>query len=106
MRRDVFVAIADPTRRAILGLISKESATPNVLAEHFQTSRQAVSKHLRILLECELVRQESSGRELYYRLVPKKLKEVDKWLAPFREQWESRFIQLDSVLKSPKPKTR
>lgn len=104
MRRDVFQAIADPTRRDILSLISHQAATPNSLADHFHTSRQAVSKHLQILVECELIRQEQIGREIYYQLVPKKLKEVDKWLQPFRALWESRFSQLDAVLKSTKPK--
>lgn len=111
MRRDVFQAIADPTRRAIISLIAAQPATPNALAEHFDTSRQAVSKHLQILVECELIQQEQSGREIHYRLVPKKLKEIDKWLQPFRELWETRFNQLDAVLKStkspkPKPKKR
>jgi DNA-binding transcriptional ArsR family regulator len=104
MRRDVFQAIADPTRRGILTLISTKPSTPNALAEHFHTSRQAVSKHLQILVECELIRQEQAGREIYYQLAPKKLKEVDKWLQPFRELWESRFSQLDTILKSTKPK--
>jgi DNA-binding transcriptional ArsR family regulator len=103
-RRDVFQAIADPTRRAILSLIALQAMTPNALAEHFQTSRQAVSKHLQLLVECELVKQEPAGREIYYQLAPKKLKEVDKWLQTFRSLWESRFSQLDAVLKNPKNK--
>lgn len=104
MRRDVFQAIADPTRRAILGMIATQSMTPNAMAEHFNSSRQAVSKHLQILAECELIKQEQSGREIYYQLNLKKLKEVDKWLSPFRELWETRFNQLDSVLKNLKNK--
>ncbi|HXL58619.1 MAG TPA: metalloregulator ArsR/SmtB family transcription factor [Chitinophagaceae bacterium] len=99
MRRDVFQAIADPTRRAILSLIASQSMTPNAVAEHFDSSRQAVSKHIKILVECQLVKQEQQGREIYYHYNPKKLKEVDKWLAPFREMWEDRFNQLDDVLK-------
>ena len=99
MRRDVFQAIADPTRRAILSLIASQSMTPNAVAEHFESSRQAVSKHIKILVECQLVKQEQQGREIYYHYNPKKLKEVDKWLAPFREMWEDRFNQLDDVLK-------
>src|SRR5687767_2390426 len=84
MRRDVFQAIADPTRRAIISLIAMQAMTPNAVAEHFNSSRQAVSKHIQILAECELIKQEQSGREIYYQLNIKKLKEVDKWLSPFR----------------------
>jgi DNA-binding transcriptional ArsR family regulator len=102
MRRDVFQAIADPTRRDILSMISKQALTPNTLAEHFDSSRQAVSKHIQILSECELIKQEYSGREIYYYLNPKKLKELDKWLQPFRALWEDRFNQLDFVLKNIK----
>ncbi len=104
MRRDVFQAIADPTRRAILSLIASQSMTPNAVAEHFDSSRQAVSKHIKILVECQLVKQEQQGREIYYHYNPKKLKEVDKWLAPFRAMWEDRFNQLDDVLKHLKNK--
>lgn len=98
MRRDVFQAIADPTRRAIILLIAFQAMTPNALAEHFDTTRQAVSKHLRILTECDLVKQKQSGREIYYQLNATKLKEIDKWLEQFRKIWESRFDQLDKVL--------
>ncbi len=98
MRRDVFQAIADPTRRAIIALIALQAMTPNALAEHFDSTRQAISKHLRILTECELVRQEPQGREIYYHLEINKMKEVDKWLEQFRKIWESRFNQLDEVL--------
>ena len=103
MRRDVFQAIADPTRRAILVLIAAQAMTPNSLAEHFDTTRQAVSKHLRILTECELVKQEFQGREIYYELEIKKMKEIDKWLEQFRKIWEDRFNQLDNVLLKLKP---
>ena len=72
MRRDIFQAIADPTRRAIIALIAVQAMTPNALAENFHTSRQAISKHLRILTECELVKQEQQGREIYYQLELKK----------------------------------
>lgn len=102
MRRDVFQAIADPTRRAILSLVALQAMTPNALAENFHSSRQAVSKHLRILVECQLIRQEQAGREIYYHLNAKSLKEVDKWLEPFRNQWTERFNQLDTVLKNLK----
>ena len=98
MRRDVFQAIADPTRRAILLLIAVQGMTPNAIAEHFHTTRQAVSKHLRILTECELLRQEPVGREIYYQLEVSKMQEVDQWLAQFRAIWESRFNELDQVL--------
>ena len=104
MRRDVFQAIADPTRRTIMSLIASEAMTPNSLAEHFDSSRQAVSKHIKILTECGLITQEYSGREIYYHFNSKKLKEVDKWLQPFREQWEDRFSKLDNVLKNLKTK--
>ena len=104
MRRDVFQAIADPTRRAILSMLSSEAMTPNNLAEHFDSSRQAISKHIKILAECQLIKQEQSGREIYYHFNSKKLKEVDKWLQPFRKMWEDRFSQLDDVLKNLKAK--
>ena len=98
MRRDIFQAIADPTRRAILVLIAVQAMTPNSLAAHFDTTRQAVSKHLRILTECALVKQEFQGREIYYQLEINKMKEIDKWLEQFRKIWEDRFNQLDNVL--------
>src|SRR5919202_4554355 len=96
-RRDIFQAIADPTRRAILVLIAAHAMTPNAIAEAFHTSRQAVSKHLRILSECELVSQEQQGREIYYSLEIEKMKEIDKWLDQFRKIWEARFNQLEKV---------
>ena len=102
MRRDIFQAIADPTRRAIIILIALQAMTPNALAEHFDTSRQAVSKHLRILTECELIKQEYKGREIYYQLEVNKMKEIDKWLEQFRKIWETRFSQLDKVLSTIK----
>jgi DNA-binding transcriptional ArsR family regulator len=98
MRRDIFQAIADPTRRAIIGLIALQAMTPNAIAENFNTTRQAISKHLRILTECELVKQESQGREIYYSLEINKMKEIDKWLEQYRKIWEDRFNQLDRVL--------
>lgn len=98
MRRDVFQAIADPTRRAIITLIAMQAMTPNALAEHFDTTRQAVSKHLRILSECDLVKTETQGREIFYSLEVKKIKEVDAWIAQFRKHWEKKFDQLDEVL--------
>lgn len=102
IRRDIFHAIADPTRRAIIALIALQAMTPNALAEHFNTSRQAVSKHIKILTECELVKQEQQGREIYYSLEINKMKEIDKWLHQFRKIWEARFNQLDNVLSTLK----
>jgi DNA-binding transcriptional ArsR family regulator len=104
MRRDVFQAIADPTRRAILSLIALQAMTPNVIAEHFNSTRQAVSKHIKILTECQLLQQQQQGREIYYHFNPQKMKEVDQWLEQFRQQWESRFNNLDKVLNQIKPK--
>lgn len=104
MKKDIFQAIADPTRRAILSLIAIQALTPNALAEHFDSSRQAVSKHIQVLAECNLVKPKQSGREIYYQVNAKKLKEIDDWLEPFRELWETRFNQLDVVLKTLKTK--
>lgn len=101
-RRDVFQAIADPTRRAILGLLLAQAMTPNALAEHFESSRQAVSKHVSILAECGLVGQQVSGREIYYHLNTEKIKEIDAWLEPFRKVWADRFDQLDQLLNTLK----
>ncbi|HET6768295.1 MAG TPA: metalloregulator ArsR/SmtB family transcription factor [Chitinophagaceae bacterium] len=98
VRRDVFQAIADPTRRAILLLIAAQSMTPNAIAEEFHTSRQAVSKHIQILTECELVRQEQKGRQIYYHINPNKMKEIDNWLEQFKKILEIQFNQLDKVL--------
>ena len=100
MRRDIFQAIADPTRRAIIALIALQAMTPNAIAENFHTTRQAVSKHLRILTECDLVKQESRGREIYYSLEIEKMKEIDEWLVQYRKIWESRFNQLDTLLST------
>ena len=102
IRRDVFQAIADPTRRAILSLLLMQAMTPNALAEHFNSSRQAVSKHIQILTECQLVRQVQTGREIHYHLNPEKMKEIDQWLEQFRKIWESRFEQLDKILLTMK----
>lgn len=100
MRRDIFQAIADPTRRAILVLLAIQAMTPNALAEHFNTSRQAVSKHIRILTECEAVKQQQTGREIYYHFNPNKMKEIDQWMDTFRKLWEDKFDQLDDLLKN------
>lgn len=106
MRRDIFQAIADPTRRAILVLIAVQAMTPNAIAEHFDTTRQAISKHLRILSECELLTQKQEGREIFYELKIDKMKEIDAWLAQFRKIMEDRFLQLDQVLLTLKNKQK
>ncbi|MCE7060296.1 helix-turn-helix transcriptional regulator [Dyadobacter sp. CY343] len=98
MRQDIFQAIADPTRRAILSLIAIQALTPNAMAEKFDMSRQAVSKHIKVLNECGLISPEQSGREIYYRFNAKKMQEFDNWLAQFRQSWETQFNQLDEVL--------
>lgn len=97
-RRDVFQAIADPTRRAILVLLASQAMTPNAVAEHFDSSRQAVSNHIKILAECELVKQEQKGREIYYHINAGKIQEVDQWVEQFRKILKTQFHQLDSVL--------
>ena len=106
MRRDIFQAIADPTRRAIIALIAIQAMTPNAIAKHFDTTRQAVSKHLKILTECELVKQEYQGREIFYQLEIDKMKEIDKWLEQFRKIWEARFDQLDKLLSTIKKQNK
>ena len=106
MRRDIFQAIADPTRRAIIALIAIQAMTPNAIAENFNTTRQAVSKHLRILTECELVTHEQKGREIYYSLEIDKMKEIDKWLDQYRRIWEARLNQLDDLLATIKNQKR
>jgi DNA-binding transcriptional ArsR family regulator len=102
MRRDIFQAIADPTRRAIIALLALQTMTPNALAEHFDTTRQGVSKHLKILTECEVLKQEQKGREIYYSLEIEKMKEIEKWLEQFKKIWETKFNQLDKVLSTIK----
>jgi DNA-binding transcriptional ArsR family regulator len=106
MRRDIFQAIADPTRRTILTLVALQAMTPNALAEHFEMSRQAISKHIRILAECELITAEYTGREIYYSLDAHKMKEVDQWLDQFRSLWKTKFKQLDKLLHTLQKQTR
>ena len=100
MRRDVFQAIADPTRRAILVLLASQAMTPNMLSDEFDITRQAVSKHVKVLVECELLHQQKDGREIYYELNPGKMDEVSKWLDQLKHQWETRFNQLDDLLRN------
>jgi DNA-binding transcriptional ArsR family regulator len=102
MRRDIFQALADPTRRAILLLLAAHSMTPNAIAEEFHTSRQAVSKHIQFLTECELVKQEQKGREIYYHIDAGKMKDIDKWIEQFKNNLEKQFNQLDKVLQTIK----
>ena len=102
MKQDIFQAIADPTRRAILALIAIQALTPNAMAEKFEMSRQAVSKHIKVLHECELIKPEQSGREIYYHFNAKKMQEFDLWVSQFRKSWETRFNQLDEILLTMK----
>ena len=104
MRRDVFQAIADPTRRAILMLVAVQAMTPGTIAENFDSSRQTISKHIQILTECELLKQELTGREIYYHLNPKKMKEIADFIEPFRKMWDDRFNKLESIMKAYKHK--
>ncbi|WP_212003997.1 helix-turn-helix transcriptional regulator [Chitinophaga sp. HK235] len=98
IRRDVFQAIADPTRRAILGLVALQAMTPGAIAENFNSSRQTISKHIQILNECELLSQTQSGREIYYHFNPSKMKEIADWLDPYRKLWEGRLSAMDDLL--------
>lgn len=104
LRRDVFQAIADPTRRSILLLVASQAMTAGAIASNFDTARPTVSKHLQILTECDLLQQEQNGREMYYHLNPKKMKEIAAFLEPFRKMWDDRFNKLESVMKAYKPK--
>jgi DNA-binding transcriptional ArsR family regulator len=106
MRRDIFQAIADPTRRAILLLIAVQAMTPNAIAEHFHSTRQSISKHIGILSECGLLGQKQDGREIYYELKIEKMKEIDIWLDKFRRIEEQKFLQLDQVLLTLKNKKK
>jgi DNA-binding transcriptional ArsR family regulator len=103
LRRDVFQAIADPTRRAILLLVASQAMTAGVIASNFDTARPTVSKHLQILTECELLNQEQNGREIYYHINAKKMKEVAEFIEPFRNMWDDRFNKLEAVMKKYKP---
>ena len=104
LRRDVFQAIADPTRRAILLLVASQSMTAGAIAANFDTARPTVSKHLQILTECELLEQEQSGREIHYHLNPKKIKELADFIEPFRKMWDDRFNKLETVMKKYRSK--
>jgi len=103
-RRDIFQAIADPTRRAILTLVALQAMTAGAIASSFESSRQTISKHIQILTECQLLEQEQSGREIYYHFNPNKMKEIAEWLMPFAKMWDERFDQLEIVMKKIKNK--
>src|SRR6478672_6637782 len=103
-RRDIFQAIADPTRRAILGLLALQAMTPGAIAENFNSSRQTISKHIQILNECELLFQAQSGREIYYHFNPKKMKEIAVWLEPYRKMWEGRLDAIDDLVNEMQSK--
>jgi DNA-binding transcriptional ArsR family regulator len=98
-RRDIFQAIADPTRRAILTLVAMQALTPGAIADSFDSSRQTISKHIQILTECQLLKQELSGREIFYHLNPNKMKEIAEWLMPFAKMWDDRFNKLENIMK-------
>jgi DNA-binding transcriptional ArsR family regulator len=104
LRRDVFQAIADPTRRAILTLVASQVMTAGAIASNFDTARPTVSKHLQILTECELLQQEQTGREIYYNLNPIKMKEIADFIEPFSKMWDERYNKLESIMKKYKPK--
>ncbi|SNR92450.1 transcriptional regulator, ArsR family [Flavobacterium sp. ov086] len=104
IRRDVFQAIADPTRRAILSLVALQAMTPGTIAENFSSSRQTISKHIQILSECELLHQTQNGREIFYHLNPEKIKEIDHFIEPFRKMWDEKFNKLEAIMKNYQPK--
>lgn len=104
LRRDVFQAIADPTRRAILTLVAAHAMTAGAIASNFDTARPTISKHLQILTECSLLQQEQTGREIYYHLNPQKMKEIADFIEPFRKMWDDRFNKLETIMKNYKPK--
>jgi len=104
IRRDIFQAIADPTRRAILSLVALQAMTAGAIANGFDSSRQTISKHIQILTECQLLKQEQSGREIYYHINAKKMKEVADFIEPFRKMWDDRFNKLETIMKKHKSK--
>lgn len=104
LRRDVFQAIADPTRRMILLLLASQSMTAGAIAANFETARPTVSKHLQILTECGLLQQSQNGREIHYQINAGKMKEVSDFIEPFRKMWDDRFNKLEAVMKNYKSK--
>jgi DNA-binding transcriptional ArsR family regulator len=103
-RRDVFQAIADPTRRAILTLLAVQALTPGAIADNFKSARQTISRHIQILSECELLRAEQNGREIYYHINPNRMKDVAEFIEPFRKMWDDRFNKLEAIMKKYKSK--
>lgn len=103
-RRDIFQAIADPTRRSILSLLAAQALTPGTIAANFDSSRQTISKHIQILTECELVIEEKTGREILYHFNPVKMKEASDYIDQFRASWEVKFKKMDNLLKTIKSK--
>lgn len=105
-RRDIFQAIADPTRRAIISLLALQSMTPGAIAENFNSSRQTISKHIQILTECQLVKQEQKGREFYYHFNADKMKEVAEWVNQYSRFWNDKFDSLDKYLNKVQSKNK
>lgn len=103
LRRDVFQAIADPTRRAIITMVAMQAMTPTAIAKNFDSSRQTISKHIQILTECEILEQEQKGREIYYYLNPDGIKAIADFIEPFRQLWDDRFNKLESIMKKHQP---
>lgn len=103
LRRDVFQAIADPTRRSILLLLAANSMTAGAIAGHFESARPTVSRHLQVLTECELLSKEQRGREVYYHINALKMKEIAEFVEPFRKLWETRFDALENLMKKFQP---
>lgn len=104
LRRDVFQAIADPTRRAIIALVSVQAMTPTTIAENFDSSRQTISKHIQILTECDILGQEQRGREIFYQVNPQGLREISEWIEPYRQLWDHKFNKLEAVMKAHQQK--
>lgn len=104
LRRDIFQALADPTRRAIITLVATQAMTPTAIAGNFESSRQTISKHIQILTECELLKQEQNGREIYYHFNAQKMKEVADFIEPFRKMWNDRFDKLERIMKAQQSK--
>ena len=105
LRREVFQAIADPTRRTIISLVALQAMTPGAIAEEFDFSRQTISKHIQILTECEILKQEQTGRKIYYHLNPEKLKVIAEFIEPYRKMWDERFEKLEAIMKNRPKRT-
>lgn len=106
LRRDIFQAIADPTRRAIITLLAVHAMTPGAIAENFGSTRQTISKHIQILTECELLTQQQNGREIYYHLNAAKMKVIADFIEPFRNMWDDRFNKLEAIMQQYKTKNK